>query len=563
MVLDGLSESDLNDYIISLFKNYLDEFEDSLIDPKKALSKLINSTEINEFVHKYKMILLACDKNLVKELDFRIYKVIRDVLIEQSLFNLITKKRISIPIEKSRYLIGVLDETGQLDENEIFVSYRGPNGQMEFLNNQLVIVGRNPCYSLSEVRKVRARFLSDLEHLENCVVFPKKGKRPLVNILSGGDLDGDIYFVSWDENLTRIQNSEKIIDYPEGSTTKNDLNEDDKNLWMKLVDNFAKRISNQDKIGLWHYYLISQYDKDRENMKQANYIDGVIEINKCIDGILSVKNSPKSKKPDWYLTSNDLLSLDKLETREEKFLILEKILKAKNFDSVEEQLISNRSLLSCLTQMAIKKFLDIVSKKEEENFKASFLDQEDIDLLIKYKKISLDISNESIKKKNLNKIKQEYENFVKNIKRIDKKNIKSENFTLYQGMYERQTRENSSSKKEIEKVELIEEFRNFVINLKYSSEEIFEENLRQSVFCLDGFYFRSRLVSLYLDLKDENVFYQIPWMFYDVLCYLKNFCNDKRSKRTLSSLPSLVPFTIAAECTSVLSTKKLSIFNKI
>jgi hypothetical protein len=38
-----------------------------------------------------------------------------------------------------------------------------------------------------------------LRHLRNCIVFSHKGKRDLPSQLSGGDLDGDIYNVIWDQ----------------------------------------------------------------------------------------------------------------------------------------------------------------------------------------------------------------------------------------------------------------------------------------------------------------------------------------------------------------------------
>ncbi len=40
-----------------------------------------------------------------------------------------------------------------------------------------------------------------LSHLRNVVVFSQKGRRPVANEISGSDLDGDNFFVSWRQNL--------------------------------------------------------------------------------------------------------------------------------------------------------------------------------------------------------------------------------------------------------------------------------------------------------------------------------------------------------------------------
>jgi len=38
-------------------------------------------------------------------------------------------------------------------------------------------------------------------HITNCIVFSQKGNRPRTAEISGSDLDGDLYFASWDPDL--------------------------------------------------------------------------------------------------------------------------------------------------------------------------------------------------------------------------------------------------------------------------------------------------------------------------------------------------------------------------
>lgn len=76
---------------------------------------------------------------------------------------------------------------------------------------------------ISDLRILNAVDKPELKHLKDCIgrghfctsdllVFPRTGKRPLTDMMSGGrrasaaltcsgDLDGDLYFVCWDENL--------------------------------------------------------------------------------------------------------------------------------------------------------------------------------------------------------------------------------------------------------------------------------------------------------------------------------------------------------------------------
>lgn len=65
----------------------------------------------------------------------------------------------------------------------------------------LCLVGRNPSLHPGDLRVVEAVDVPDLHHLRDVVVFPRAGDRDIPSMCSGGDLDGDDYFVFWDERL--------------------------------------------------------------------------------------------------------------------------------------------------------------------------------------------------------------------------------------------------------------------------------------------------------------------------------------------------------------------------
>lgn len=100
-----------------------------MTSPNKAFAKLFASgMEVNEFVMKYGTILMSCN-DLSQELDFEQYKIVRNQIIEHCLYKSIVKQKFKIPIQKSRYMMGVIDETSTLRENEVYVAYRDYNGK--------------------------------------------------------------------------------------------------------------------------------------------------------------------------------------------------------------------------------------------------------------------------------------------------------------------------------------------------------------------------------------------------------------------------------------------------
>ena len=129
------------------------------------------------------------------------------------------KKKARILMQESCTLIGVVDETGVLEPDEIFVQIRKDNfSEREFadsdpfafadkeekpshiLTSQLLVT-RNPCLNPGDLRLLQGVDHPELRHLYNVVVFSSKGERPTCNMMSGGDLDGDVYFVCWDQEL--------------------------------------------------------------------------------------------------------------------------------------------------------------------------------------------------------------------------------------------------------------------------------------------------------------------------------------------------------------------------
>ncbi|XP_077241142.1 putative RNA-dependent RNA polymerase 1 isoform X3 [Tasmannia lanceolata] len=132
------------------------------------------------------------------------------------LLELRTKSRIFVP--RGRSMMGCLDETRSLEYGQVFVKVSSVGhkrshhsglfmfdgnvtGRRSVVLEGEVVVAKNPCLHPGDVRVLMAVNVPALHHMVDCVVFPQKGERPHPNECSGSDLDGDIYFVSWDPEL--------------------------------------------------------------------------------------------------------------------------------------------------------------------------------------------------------------------------------------------------------------------------------------------------------------------------------------------------------------------------
>ncbi|KAJ9049184.1 hypothetical protein DSO57_1027303 [Entomophthora muscae] len=140
------------------------------------------------------------------------------------------KSRARILVQKGAMLMGILDETGTLQENEIFVQCTNPDSIQKYqIINEECIVTRNPCFHPGDIRIVQAVDNPNLHHIVDCVVFPANGNVNIPNMCSGGDLDGDLFTVIWNKDLIppiknyRPMSFEKIGRLPEKNVTLDDI----------------------------------------------------------------------------------------------------------------------------------------------------------------------------------------------------------------------------------------------------------------------------------------------------------------------------------------------------
>lgn len=120
------------------------------------------------------------------------------------------KHKAHIPVQKGITLFGIMDETGFLQEGEVFITFdpTGSHGRYDSFPGAFhacwVAVTRSPALHPGDIQiahHVMPPPSSPLHKLVNCIVFSARGQRDLPSQLSGGDLDGDIYNIIWDPQV--------------------------------------------------------------------------------------------------------------------------------------------------------------------------------------------------------------------------------------------------------------------------------------------------------------------------------------------------------------------------
>ncbi|KAI9825931.1 MAG: hypothetical protein M1819_000450 [Sarea resinae] len=179
-----------------------------------SASKFLHSRSIGEHGHLSWLIR----KLSWLGLDFRSDRFLSDVLEMSLLMEVrVMKYRARIPVPNGLTLCGIMDETGVLEEGQIFCTFVR-DGKKFIITRRSVIITRAPALHPGDVQLVNAVNVpenSPLRKLSNCICFSRMGDRDLPSKLSGGDLDGDLYSIIWDP-ACRPSHCHAPADYPRG-----------------------------------------------------------------------------------------------------------------------------------------------------------------------------------------------------------------------------------------------------------------------------------------------------------------------------------------------------------
>ncbi|KAF9237759.1 RNA dependent RNA polymerase-domain-containing protein [Melanogaster broomeanus] len=210
-----------NDKLEAKQNEYLRWIEDASKDVTKAIdfASCLDNYDLAE-----RVLLRGLD-------DPRVSSDIRKAqMSEVSQFLKNDKPRARMIIHKSRLLYGVCDPFKVLKEGQVHIRITSQKGPTTPINGDVLVV-RNPCLHPGDCLKLRAVDHSRLSHLVDCIVFasvakPKHQAAPAMS--SGGDLDGDKFFVCWDPDIVPPLVHESY-DYPPnkerpgGKVTRQDL----------------------------------------------------------------------------------------------------------------------------------------------------------------------------------------------------------------------------------------------------------------------------------------------------------------------------------------------------
>jgi len=130
-----------------------------------------------------------------------------EILAVGSLMFSLKAKQFKIRLSRSTVAWGICDPSNKLPPGFAHFASSVPltddaTGETwTNLHGREVLVSRNPSRRNSDIQKIRMVYEPELAHLQDVIVFSAQGPRPLASKLSGGDYDGDTFWVCWEQSL--------------------------------------------------------------------------------------------------------------------------------------------------------------------------------------------------------------------------------------------------------------------------------------------------------------------------------------------------------------------------
>lgn len=152
-----------------------------------------------------------------------------------------------------------------------------PKGGQYKVITGLCILGRNPSLHPGDIQLVEAVDVDALRHLHDVVVFPATGDQDIPSMCSGGDLDGDEFFVIWDPSLVQIRQY--------GSMHRSDTrSETDTDVTMDDITTFFVNYMKNNCLGLIAHAHLGMADRHGaahpKCLKLANLHSQAVDFNK-------------------------------------------------------------------------------------------------------------------------------------------------------------------------------------------------------------------------------------------------------------------------------------------
>ncbi|VVA99749.1 unnamed protein product [Arabis nemorensis] len=232
-----------DDFFMNILLNTLEESKTIFHNKRSALKIALNYGEMDDH-NAAEMILVGIPLN---EPHLRTHL---STLLKTENNSL---KEGKLPVSESYYLMGTVDPTGELKEDEVCVILE--SGQI----SGYVLVYRNPGLHFGDIHVLKATYVKALEEYvgnsKYAVFFPQKGPRSLGDEIAGGDFDGDMYFISRNpELLEHFKPSEPWVSLspPSKSDSARDPSQfSPKELERELFDMFLKtRFQASNVIGM-------------------------------------------------------------------------------------------------------------------------------------------------------------------------------------------------------------------------------------------------------------------------------------------------------------------------